>query len=119
VAALLAAHDKVLRARLLPNVKDESGKVHRAIELSGPGLEPVVMYLDPETAQVAKLSYIFNGPGKPLVEEIFTDHKPVDGVQVAFTANVRQGGRPVVERRIIEIAINPPLTPALFQRPAS
>jgi zinc protease len=119
VAALLAAHDKVLRARLLPNVKDESGKVHRAIELTGPGLEPVVMYLDPETGQVAKLTYIFNGPGKPLIEEIFSDHRPIDGVQIAFTANVRQGGRPVVERRIIEIAINPPLTPALFQRPAS
>jgi hypothetical protein len=119
VAALLAAHDKVVRSRLLPNVKDESGNVRRAIELSGAGLEPLVMYIDPETGQVAKLAYIFNGPGKPLVEEIFSDHRLVEGVQVAFTANVRQGGRPVVERRIIEIAINPALTPALFQRPTS
>jgi zinc protease len=119
VSALLAAHDKTLRSRLLPNVKDDSGKIHRAIELSGPGLDPVVMYFDPETGQVAKLSYIFNGPGKPLVEEIFSDHRPVEGVYVAFTANVRQAGRPVVERRIIEISINPPVPPALFKRPAS
>ena len=106
IAALLAAHDGQLRARLLPNVKDEAGKLHQAVELSGAGLDPMVMYIDPDTSHVAKLAYVVNGPGKPLVEEIFSDHKPVDGVQVAFTASVRQAGRAVIERRIIDIKIN-------------
>jgi hypothetical protein len=119
IAALLAAHDRQLRSRLLPPVKDEAGKVHQAVELSGPGLEPVIVYVDPDNGQVAKLAYIVNGPGQPLVEEIFSDHRIVDGVQVAFTARVRQAGRPVLERRIREIKINAPLDPALFQRPAS
>jgi zinc protease len=119
VAALLAAHDRQLRVRLLPNVKDEGGKLHQAVELSGPKLDPMVMYVDPESGQITKLSYIANGPGKPLVEEIFSDHKTVDGVQGAFTANVRQGGREVVVRRIISIEINPSLDPVLFQRPSS
>jgi zinc protease len=119
IAALLAAHDRQLRSRLLPPVKDEAGQVHQAVELSGPGLEPVIVYVDPDNGQVAKLAYIVNGPGQPLVEEIFSDHRIVDGVQVAFTARVRQAGRPVLERRIREIKINAPLDPALFQRPAS
>jgi hypothetical protein len=89
------------------------------VELSGPGLEPVIVYVDPDNGQVAKLAYIVSGPGQPLVEEIFSDHRIVDGVQVAFTARVRQAGRPVLERRIREIKINAPLDPALFQRPAS
>lgn len=119
VAALLAAHDKQLRARLLPNLKDESGKVHHAVELSGPGLEPVVLYVDPETNLVAKQVYVAGGAGQPLIEEVYGDYKPVDGVQIAFTASVRQAGRPVLERRVTGITINVPLNPALFQRPAS
>jgi zinc protease len=119
IAALLAAHDKQIRARLLPNVKGDAGHVHQAVELSGAGLEPLVMYIDTNTSQVVKLAYVVNGPGQPLVEEIFSDHKPVDGVQVAFSASVRQAGRAVLERRIIDIKINAPLSSALFQRPAS
>ena len=119
IAALLAAHDKQLRARLLPNVKDDAGRVHQAVELSGAGLEPMVMYIDASTSQVVKLAYVVNGPGQPLVEEIFSDHKLVDGVQVAFSASVRQAGRAVLERKVIDIKINAPVNAALFQRPAS
>jgi zinc protease len=119
IAALLAAHDGRLRTRLLPNVSEESGRMYYALELSGEGLEPTVMYIDRDTSQIVKLAYIVNGPGRPLVEELFSDHKPVDGVQVAFTASVRQAGRPVIERRLLDIKINAPLNPALFQRPAS
>src|SRR5262245_9190156 len=102
VAALLAAHDGTVKARLLPIVKDDTGKLNLAVELSGAGLEPLVMYIDPETHLVARQTYIA-APGRPLVEEIFGDYRLVDGVQIAFTANVRQGGQAVVERRVDEI----------------
>jgi hypothetical protein len=119
VAALLAAHDGGIHARLLPNVKDEAGTIHRAIELSGSGLEPVVLYVDPETNLVDRETYVAGGPGQPLIEELFTDYRAVDGMQVAFTARVRQGGRAVLERHVTGIRINVPLDPALFQRPGS
>jgi hypothetical protein len=119
IAALLAAHDGTLHARLLPNVKDEAGTIRRAIELSGAGLEPMVLYVDPETNLVARQTYVAGGPGQPLIEELFTDYRAVNGVQIAFSADVRQGGRKVLERRVTGIRINVPLDPALFQRPAS
>jgi zinc protease len=119
VAALLAAHDGSIHARLLPDVKDEAGLARRAIELSGPGLDPMVMYVDPETNLVARQTYVAGGPGQPLIEELFTDYRAVNGVQIAFTANVRQGGHTVLERRVTGIRINVPLDPALFQRPGS
>jgi zinc protease len=119
IAALLAAHDGSLHARVLPNVKDDAGTIRRAIELSGPGLEPMVLYVDPETNLVARQTYVAGGPGQPLIEELFTDYRAVNGVQIAFTADVRQGGRKVLERRVTGIRINVPLDPGLFQRPAS
>jgi hypothetical protein len=62
---------------------------------------------------------VAGGPGQPLIEELFTDYRAVNGVQIAFTANVRQGGHTVLERRVTGIRINVPLDPALFQRPGS
>jgi hypothetical protein len=118
VAALLAAHDGTVHVRLLPNVKDEAGTIRGAIELSGPGLAPLILSIDPETHLVARQTYVAGGPGQPLVDELFTNYRTVDGVQIAFTASVQQGGRTVLERRITGIRINVPLSPALFQRPA-
>jgi hypothetical protein len=119
VAVLLAAHDGRIRARALPDVKEESGRIHRALELSGTDLEPMVLYIDPDTHLIAKQTYVAGAPGQPLVEELFSDYKPVSGVQVAFTAKVRRGGQPVLDRRISDITINAPIDPALFKRPSN
>jgi hypothetical protein len=119
LAALLAARDGQLRARLLPDVPNAAGTRHRSLELSSADLEPVVFYVDSGTNLVARQTYVAGGPGKPLVEEIFSDYREIDGVQIAFTAEVRRGGQPVLERRVTSVAINPPLDPALFRRPSS
>jgi zinc protease len=119
IAVLLASVDGRVRARALPDVKDDAGKVHHALELSGTDLDPMVMYVDPETSLIAKQTYVSGGMGQPLVEEIFSDYKVVDGVQVAFTAKLRVGGKQMFERRVAEFAINAPLSPALFTRPTS
>ena len=118
IALLLAAERGTIRARLLPDSKDDGGKTYQAIELSGSDLEPVVLYIDPGTGLIAKQTYVTGGVGQPLIEEVFTDYRPVEGVQVAHTASVRRGGQPVLERRISAMTINPPLDPALFKRPA-
>jgi zinc protease len=119
ISALLAAHDGSLRARLLPDVKDEAGSLHHALELSGVDVDPFVLYVDPATHLIAKQTYVVGGPGQPLIEEMSSDYRLVDGVQVAFGATVRQGGRQVVDRHVTEFKINAPLDPALFKRPAA
>ena len=43
----------------------------------------------------------------------------VDGVLVAFTAEVRRGGRPLIERHVTTLVVNPSIDAALFKRPRS
>ena len=115
---LLAAKDGKLTPRILPDVKDASGRVDHALEVSGPDLNPVVLYIDPGTSLVRKQVFAGEGPGRPLIEEQFSDYRPVDGIQLAFTAS-RKVGPQTVERRASSIKINPPIDPTLFKRPAS
>jgi len=119
VALLLGAEAGTIRARALPDVKDESGEVRQALELSGTGFEPIVLYVAPDTSLIAKQAYIAGGGERPLIEEQFSDYRPVDGIQVAFAAKVLRGGEAVLERHVTEIAFNKPIAPSLFKRPGS
>ncbi len=118
LALLLAAERGDVRTRLLPDVKDEEGERYRALEMSSPQMDPIVLQIDPESALIAKQTYVLPVPGQPLVEELFSDYKPVDGVQIAFRAEIRQAGARVLERRVTSIEINAPLDPELFRRPS-
>jgi zinc protease len=119
IAMLLAAVENRLTARRLPDVKDASGDVHHALEFASADLDPVVLYVEPKTYLIAKQVYIALAPGKPLVEEIFSDYKPVSGIMIAFTARVRTGGQQVYERRVSQIEINPAINAQLFARPGT
>jgi len=119
VAALLAAADGRLNARQLLDAKDQNGALRYAMELSGPDLDPTILYIDPESGLVVKQSYVAGGRGTPLVEEIFSDYRMVDGVQVAFSTTVRIRGESVLDRRVAAFTINAPISPALFKRPTS
>ena len=107
-----------LTPRILPDVKDASGHVDHALEVSGPDLNPVVLYIDPATSLIRKQVFTGEGQGRPLIEEQFSDYRLVDGVQIAFTAS-RKVGPQTVERRASAIKINSPIDPTLFKRPAS
>jgi outer membrane lipoprotein-sorting protein len=119
VAALLAAADGQLTARQLLDAKDEHGALRYAIELSGPDLDPTILYIDPETSLVVKQTYVAGGRGQTLVEELFSDYQPVEGLTVAFTTTVRVRGETVLDRRVTAFTINTPISPALFKRPTS
>ena len=99
-------------------MKDSSGRVFRALELSGTGLDPTVLYVDPDSGLISKQVYIAPTVDQPLIEERFSDYRPVDGVQVAVTMTVIRGGEEVLKRQVKEIRFNAPLDPALFKRPA-
>ena len=118
VALLLAAKDGKLATRLLPDVKDPEGHVNHALELSATDLNPIVLYIDPETSMVRKRLFAAGRPGAPVVEEQFSDYRDVDGIQFAFQATQKVGPLSV-ERKVTDVKINPPLDPALFKRPAS
>lgn len=117
IAVLLAAVDGGVRARALPDVKDDDGRVRHAVEFSSADLEPMVMTVEPDTNLIAKQTYVAGGVGQPLVEEIFADYRVVDGLQVAFSAQLRVGGRLLLDRRVTSFAVNPPISPSLFTRP--
>jgi len=118
ISILLAAIDGAIRVRRLPDVRDDTGTVRQALEFTATGLEPMVMYVDSSTGMVTKQTYVAGGSGQPLVEEVFTDYRSVDGVQINFAASVRVGGEPALERTVTDVKIGGPLDPALFRRPA-
>jgi zinc protease len=117
ISLLLAAERGSVRARLLPDAQDATGTLRRALELSGSDLDPVMLYVDPDTGLILKETYVADGPGQSLIEEIFSDYRPVDGVQVAHLTTVRRGGQPILEQRVRDIKINGPLDSILFKRP--
>ena len=118
VALLVAAKDGSLTPRILPDVKDAEGNVSHALELSARDLNPVILYVDPESGLIRKRMYTADAPGRPVIEEQFFDYRAVDGVQIAFRATQKVGPLSV-ERKVIDVKLNTPLDAALFKRPAS
>jgi hypothetical protein len=119
VSLLIGTRTGSVRARALPDVKDANGKVRHALELSGQGFEPTILYIEPDSGLIAKQSYVVNAPGQPLIEESFSDYRPVDGVQIAWVATVSRGQQVTLTRKLTDIKINAPIDAGLFKRPAS
>jgi zinc protease len=117
ITLLLAAADGSVTPRVLPDVQDGTGHVRRALELSAPDFNPVVLLINPETSQIDKLTFVADTSTRPIVEDEFTDYRRVAGVQIAFQAWRRSGGQ-TIARRITDIKINRSLDAALFKRPS-
>ena len=116
---LLGAYDGRVRARALPDVKGDNGVRYHAVELSDVRLEPIVLYISPDTHLIAKQAYVVGGVGRPLIEETFDEYRAIDGVQIAFRTAVYRGGVLMVERRVSEIRLNAPVEPSRFTRPST
>jgi hypothetical protein len=118
VALLLAAKSGTLTPRILPDVKDDAGKLDHVLELSALDLNPVLLYIDPESGLIDKLAFVDDAPSRPLVEERFSDYRTVDGIQIPFRGS-RKIGSQSVERRTSDVNLNTPIDPTLFRRPGS
>ena len=118
VSLLLAAKAGSVAVRLLPDVKETEGQLSRALELSATDLNPIVLYIDPESSMIRKRVYAADAPGRPVVDEAFFDYRDVDGIQFAFRA-IQKVGPTSVERLVTDVKINAPIDSALFKRPTS
>jgi hypothetical protein len=109
VSLLLGALDGTVRVRLLEP---------RVLEFSGAGLAPVRVSVD-EAMNVTKLEYATPGAdGRAIAaQELFSDYRVVDGVRVAFRAEVLNAGRPILTRTVTRVTINAPVDPSLFAKP--
>ena len=117
IPLLVAAAEGKLTVRLLPD-EGTGGQVLKVLEVSGTGLPPVKLYVDSQSL-VARQSFQTPAPdGKQIqAEEIFSDYRAVDGVQVPFRADVRRNGTLILSRTLTNVTFNSPLDDTLFVRP--
>jgi hypothetical protein len=88
------------------------------LELSALDLNPILLYINPESGLIDKLAFVDDAPLKPLVEETFSDYREVEGVRIPFRGT-RKIGTQSVERQSTDVKVNVPIEPSLFKRPAS
>ena len=92
----------------------DSDRKFPVLFVQGGGMRPVSVVLDPESLNILRLRYDME---TATIEERFSDYRPVNGLQVAFRAEVLRNGAPVVERTLKSIEFNESLDPSLFSRP--
>jgi zinc protease len=114
IGMLLAVSDGRVRASRLPDVVQD-GRGLPALTIALPGTKPVSVVLDPETDLI--LSQRYDAPAGS-VEEVFSDYRSVDGLQIAYSTVVRRDGRQVLSRRLRAFEYNLPLDPSLFTKPS-
>ena len=117
IPVLIGAAEGKLSLRLLPD-EGAAGRVFKVLELSGPQLPAMRMYIDSQNL-IARQSFSTPGPeGKPVqADEVFSDYRSVNGVQVPFRADVRRGSQVILSRTLTNVALNTPVDDALFARP--
>ena len=119
IGLLLALADGKLTATRLPDVADGARQLH-ALAISGAGLKPLTVLLDPSTDLIHAQRYQL--PASPgaisEMEETFSDYRSVDGLQVAFSASMTRAGVAIVSRRVKSFEYNVVLDPSLFVKPS-
>jgi hypothetical protein len=114
---LIAAAEGTLAAKLLPE-EGRDGRVLKVVEISGEGVSPVRLYIDPSN-QIVRQTFATAGPdGRPVqAEELFSDYRDVEGIQVPFKAEVLRNGRTILDRTLTAVKFNAELDPSLFAKP--
>jgi hypothetical protein len=117
IPLLIAAAEGKLMVRALPGDATSTASF-RVIEISGADLQPTKLYID-DHFLIAKQTFSAPGPeGRALeAEEVFSDYRTVNGVQVPFKAEVVRGGRVILDRVLTNVTLNSSLSDTLFARP--
>jgi zinc protease len=114
---LIAAAEGKLTVRQQPE-EGSGGAVLRVLEVSGPGLDPLRLYIDRDL-RIVRQTYTTPGPdGKPTrAEEMFSDYRKVNGIDIPFRATVLRDGQKILERTIKSVTFNTAVDVTLFQQP--
>ena len=117
IPLLVGVVEGTLAAKLLPE-EGRDGRTLRVVEVTGDGLSPVRLFIDAED-RVARQAFSAAGPdGRAMqAEEVFSDYRAVDGVQVPFTAEVLRNGQPILTRVLTSVQFNTEVPESLFSRP--
>jgi len=88
------------------------------LEISGEGLPAVRIYVEADNLIARQAFAIATPEGPPMqAEEVFSDYRRVEGIQVPFKAELLHNGRPILSRTLTSVTINGPIDDALFRRP--
>lgn len=118
IGLLIALADGKVAAQRLPDVVEERRSFH-ALGVSGAGMPPLTLVLDPQSGLIHAQRYDAPGaPGRSTIEETFSDYRSIDGLQIAFSAAVKRDGVPYVTRRVVSFEYNVPLDSQLFIKPS-
>jgi hypothetical protein len=116
VALFLALSDGKVPA-LRADPLEDRGRRLPAITVEGPGMRRVTLFFDPDTTLLLRQQYTHPSAGTAM-EEVYSDYRLVDGLQVAFKAEVRLDGKPIAERTLRTFEYNVPLESTLFTKPS-
>jgi zinc protease len=96
---------------------DSDDPENAAVEVSGGGMSPVTLFINRDDGLVARSRYeSASRPGR--TEEIYSDYRNVDGLQVAFHTVIRYPGLAPIERDVRTFHYNVPLPAGLFVKPS-
>ena len=87
-----------------------------ALEVSGAGMTPLTLFVNRDTGLIEKARYVVDPDGRS--EEIYSDYRNVEGIQVPFHTVVRRAGVPAIERDVRKIHFNVTLPAGLFVKPS-
>ena len=94
---------------------DSDEPVLAGLEISGPDMAPVTLYVNRDNGLIDRARYV-TPEGR--VEERYADYRSVDGIQIPFHTVVRRPGLTSIERDVRTIKFNVPLAPGIFQKPS-
>ena len=119
ITLLIDAAEGRLTVRKLTDQTTQDGRPVQVLEVSGPQLDRVRLFIDLQMLIVGQ-SYSTPGPqARPILsEEVFSDYRFVSGIRVPFEAQLLQNGQPVLKRTITKVTFNEAVPDSLFTKPS-
>jgi len=101
------------------NGSEKIGDVDAAILDIGGAVPWIRWYVDPKTGYVLREKYKTMGQAGPVDGETnLSDWRPADGITLPRHHQNKQNGQDTSKEEFQKVEINPPLDPAVFQKPA-
>ena len=119
ITLLVDAAEGRLTVRKLADQATQDGRPVQVLEISGPQLDRVRLFIDQQMLIVGQ-AYSTPGPQARAIlsEEVFSDYRFVSGIRVPFEAQLLQNGQPVLKRTITKVTFNEAVPESLFTKPS-